>query len=1020
MTNADLSSVLRWRSVGPSRGGRSVAVAGHPDSPAVAYFGACAGGVWRTDDGGTYWRNVSDGWLTSSAVGAIALAPSRPSTVWVGTGEACVRNNVVQGDGVYRSTDDGATWEHRGLEDSRHVSRVRVHPTRPETVVVAALGDIFSSGGQRGVYRTDDDGETWERVLHVDEHTGAADLSMDPNDPDVLFAAMWQAVRHPWDMRSGGPGSDLFRTLDGGRTWQPMSASAGFPTGVLGRIGVSVSPARSERVYAVVEATEEQSGLYRSDDRGETWERVNASSDQTGRPWYYSHVFADPVDADTVYTCNLSFWRSRDGGDSFAQVQTPHGDNHDLWIDPRDPQRMVQGNDGGACVTYNGGQTFSSIYNQATAQIYRFDVGREFPFDLYATQQDNSGIRVPSRSWKGAIRWPDCLELGEAEAGDVACDPLDPRFVLVGGAGFGHPGPLLRFDQVTEQPQDIAVWVEHFMGTAPSTHRHRFGWTFPIEFSTHDPRLIYAAGERLFRSADKGMTWEAISGDLTRDDLSKQTASGGPITPDTTGAEVYCTIYAFAESPHDAGELWTGSDDGLVHVTRDGGATWQDVTPEDLPPFTTVTRIEASRHTAGTAYVAAHGYRVGDRAPHLWRTRDHGRTWESLAGGLPAGEWLRTVREDPIVADLLYVGNERGALWSADGGATWTRLGAELPPVPVYDLKVRDHELIAGTHGRGFWVLDDLTPLREAAQAGSLVLHTPPLVYRYPTPHGFDMPGEGTWVGGFPGVPLGGASFQVERFEDGTTRNVLIDGGENPPNGLAVWFRADAALAGSAVVLRITDAAGTVVRTLSSKPVDHRPTPKPPVPAAVEGLQRLVWDLRIEPPAAAPDDEGEVKAVTPGPRVPPGRYGVALEVGGERREASVRVVRDPRIFSGDADLQAQYDLLLQVRDRLDDVGAAVRRIRGARSGEDVPPAVDAELERLEKLLLGSATNHADELKRPPGLVAKLKLLPEIVVELSDTAPTAATRAVYAQLDGAVRELELELDAALASLPTPSS
>ncbi|WP_236826795.1 MULTISPECIES: sialidase family protein [unclassified Blastococcus] len=1021
MTTADLSSALRWRSVGPSRGGRSVAVAGHPDQPAVAYFGACAGGVWRTDDGGTYWRNVSDGWLTSSAIGAIALAPSRPSTVWVGTGEACVRNNVVQGDGVYRSLDDGATWQHRGLAETRHISRVRVHPGRPETVVVAALGDIFSAGGERGVYRTDDDGETWERILHVDEHTGAADLSLDPNDPDVMFAAMWQAIRHPWDMRSGGPGSDLFRTLDGGRTWEPMSASPGFPTGLLGRIGVSVSPARPERVYAVVEAEGEQSGLYRSDDRGGSWTRVNAESGQTGRPWYYSHVFADPVDADTVYTCNLSFWRSRDGGETFTQVQTPHGDNHDLWIDPRDPQRLVQGNDGGACISYNGGQTFSSIYNQSTAQIYRVDIGREFPFDLYGTQQDNSGIRVPSRSWKGAIRWPDCLELGEAEAGDVACDPADPRFVVVGGAGFGHPGPLLRFDQVTEQPQDIAVWVEHFMGTAPSTHRHRFGWTYPIEFSQHDPGLLYVAGERVFRSADKGMSWEAISPDLTRDDPSKQTASGGPITPDTTGAEVYCTIYAFAESPLDPAELWAGSDDGLVHVTRDGGETWHDVTPPELPPFTTVTRIEVSRHASGTAYVAAHGYRIGDRAPYLWRTEDHGRSWESLAAGLPAGEWLRSVREDPARAGLLYVGTERAARYSADGGRTWAPLGSALPPVPVYDLKVRDHELVAATHGRGFWVLDDLTPVREAAVEDSLVLHTPPLVYRYPTPTGFDMPGEGTWVGGFPGVPLGGASFTVERDEDGTTRNVVIDGGENPPNGLAVWYRAGADLADQPVTLRITDSAGAVLRTLSSEPVEGRPAPTPAVRPARTGLQRLVWDLRVEPAVSAPGEDGSVEAVTPGPRVPPGSYGVELVVGDQRRRARVRVVRDPRIFSDDAALQAQYELLVRVRDRLDDIGVAVSRIRSARAaGDGLPPEVDGELERLEKLLLGSATNHADELKRPPGLVAKLKLLPEIVVELSDTAPTAATRAVLDQLDGAVRELELELDAALAGVAVPSA
>ncbi len=609
-------STPRWRSVGPSRGGRSVAVAGHPTQRSVFYFGACAGGIWKTTDGGTYWRNVSDGYLSSSPIGAIAVSRSHPDTVWVGTGESCTRNDVVAGDGVYRSTDGGVSWTPAGLAETRHISRVRIDDHDPDRVWVAALGDIFGPSQDRGVYRTDDGGVTWERVLFVSDRAGAADLSLDPTDPAVAFAAVWEAVRRPWEMSSGGPDSDLYRTLDGGRAWAPMSGSAGFPTGLKGRIGVSISPADPRRIYAVVEAADGQSGIYRSDDRGESWRQVNSESAQTGRPWYYSHVFADPQDADVVWTCNLSFWRSVDGGETFTQVQTPHGDNHDLWLDPDDPSRMAQANDGGACVSFNGGQTFSSVYNQATSQIYRVDVGSEFPFDLYGTQQDNSGIRVPSRSWKGAIRWTDCLELGEAEAGDVAVDPADPRFVYLGGAGFGHPGPLLRFDQTTEQAQDVAVCVDHFMGTAPSTHRHRFGWTYPIQFSPHDPHRLYACGERVFTSVDAGTSWAEISPDLTTADPALMITSGGPINKDTSGAEVFCTIHAFAESPVRPGVLWAGSDDGRVHVSVDAGGGWTEVTPPGLAALQP-SRASSRRWTTRTPCIwsgTATGCRTAVRA----------------------------------------------------------------------------------------------------------------------------------------------------------------------------------------------------------------------------------------------------------------------------------------------------------------------------------------------------------------------------------------------------------------------
>lgn len=994
VTQTSLLGTPRWRSVGPSRGGRSVAIAGHPDEVGVFYFGACAGGIWKTNDGGTYWRNVSDGWLGSSSIGALAVARARPDTVWAGTGEACVRNNVVAGDGVYRSTDGGQSWQHSGLTETRHIARIRIEDGNPDAVWVAALGDIFGPNGQRGVFRSPDGGRTWQHLLHVSDRGGACDLSLDPNNPNVAFAAIWQAIRSPWEMSSGGPDSDLYRTLDGGHTWQAMSESPGFSTALKGRIGVAVSPARPDRVYAVVEAADDESGIYRSDDRGDSWTRVNAESAQTGRPWYYSHIFADPLDPDSVYTCNVGFWRSRDGGATFTQVQTPHGDNHDLWLDPVDPRRMGQANDGGACISFNGGATFSTVYNQSTAQIYRVDVGREFPFDLYGTQQDNSGIRVPSRSWKGAIRWPDCLELGEAEAGDVACDPLDPRYVYLGGGGFGHPGPLLRFDQVTEQAQDVAVWVEHFLGTDPMTHRHRFGWTFPIRFSPHNPGLLYACGERVFRSRDAGMSWEAASPDLSGADPELLKASGGPINKDTSGAEVFCTIHAFAESPISAGVLWAGTDDGLVHVSTDDGAEWREVTPAELPARTTIAGIEPAVDDERAVYVVAHRYRLQDRRAIVLASTDLGASWTSLAAQLPDDCVLRCIRQDRENPEVLYLATDQGVLVSTDRGASWEALGAGLPPVPVYDLAFRAHELVAATHGRGFWMLDDLTPIRAVHRVdGVLTTYPPPTTYRYPTPTGFDMKGEGTWVGGAPGIPLGGAAFTPQAEPDGSTRNVVIAGGENPPNGVAIWYRLGSDV--PAVSVQVAAADGTVLRTITGERQPGRPKPAPPLPVPTAGLHYVVWDLRIDAAVSAPEENSEVSEVTPGPRVPPGRYEITVRAGDHTQSQQVEVVRDPRLASSDADLQAQYDLLLDIRDCLDEAGRAVAWIRGR-----LPSVGPDEAERLRAYqheLIGAHASFSDALKYAPGLIAKIVLLPEIVVELSDTAPTHAARTVWAQL-----------------------
>ena len=998
----ELPVLPRWRSVGPPRGGRVVAVAGDPREPMTFWMGACAGGVWKTTDGGRYWLPMTDGQLTTSSVGAIAVASSDPNVVWVGTGEGAVRNDVVPGDGVYRTTDGGRSWHHLGLPDSGHVPALEVHPHDPDTAYVAAIGDIFGPNPERGVYRTTDGGRTFEAVLQVADHVGAADLSLDPTNPRILFAAMWEAERKPWDMISGGAGSGLYRSTDGGDSWELVSDKPGFAEGVLGRIGVAISPARSGRVYALVEAADGEGGLYRSDDLGATWEQVSDHRGIQGRPWYYSHVVADPVHADTVYSMNLWAWRSTDGGRSWTQFQTPHGDNHGLWIDPSDPSRMINGNDGGACVSFNAGISWSSIYNQSTAQLYRFDVDPRFPHDLFATQQDNSGIRVPSRSWKGAIRWDDCQELGEAESGDVALDPVDPRFVFLGGAGFGHPGPLLRFDRVTEQPADVAVWPEYFMGIGASEHRHRFGWTYPIEFSPHDPTVLYVGGERLFRSTDRGMSWEAISPDLTRNDPEKQRPAGRPISQDSSGAEVYDTIHAFAESPLTAGELWVGTDDGLVHVSHDGGGTWAEVTPPDLPAWSTVQRIEVSRHAPGTAYVAAHAYRIQDRRPLLFVTRDHGQGWERITTGIPEDEWTRTIREDPEAPEVLYAGTERGPWLSRDGGASWERIAGNLPAVPIYDLQLLGHELIAATHGRGFWILDDVTPLRERPAEvadGALVLHRLPHVYRYPTPNGFDMPGEGVWNGGFFGVPLGGASFTPVRQLDGSTENLIIEGGVNPPDGATLYYHLGTELAAgsAALTLTIRDADGHVLRTLA----DTSPEDAPPQPTLSReaGINRFTWDLRTAGAASVPGAEGTRTTVVAGPRVPPGTYSVELRCGEAAATSSLEVRRDPRGYATDEDLATQFRYLRRVRDLVAVIHDHLEQLRGLREEvarlttlEDgslaaVAQELVTELDRLEAAFTQpDMQDHGDALKMAAGLDQKLVLLTEIVVELSDTAP----------------------------------
>jgi len=668
---------LKWRCIGPPRGGRVVAVAGDPEDRGVFYFGACAGGVWKTVDAGIYWRCVSDGFFGSAAIGALAVARSDANVIYAGTGETEIRLDVSYGDGIYKSTDAGRTWSHLGLRESRFVGRIHIHPDDPELVYVAALGDVFGANEERGVFRSRDGGKSWSKVLYRDADTGAVDLAMDPRNPRILFAAFWQTRRNFWNISSGGPGSGLFRSTDGGNSWIEISRFPGLPTGPLGKLGVAVSPARSGRVWALVETEAEKTGLYRSEDYGESWALISSHRDLMHRPWYYTHVFADPCHGETVYVANLALWKSTDGGTSFTEIQTPHGDNHDLWIDPADPNRMIEGNDGGACVSCNGGQTWSSIYNQPTAQFYRIDTDNQYPYRVYATQQDNTTISTPSAAAWGAITLGDCTYPGTGESGFVAVHPEDPNIVYCGAIGSspGGAGALQRYDHRTGQIQLVNVWPEASLGIAPKDMRYRFAWTYPIVFSPHDNGILYAAGNHVFRSRDEGMSWEEISPDLSLNDIARQGPSGGDITDENAGAEVHATCASLVPSPHRRGEIWASTDDGLVHVTRDDGKSWQNVTPAGMPELAYVGCVEISPHDPDTIYVAATRYKLADYKPYLFRTTDGGRTFASINGDFPGGEITRVVRADPARKGLLFVGTETGVYCSLNDGQNWMRMG---------------------------------------------------------------------------------------------------------------------------------------------------------------------------------------------------------------------------------------------------------------------------------------------------------------------------------------------------------
>ena len=939
-------SGLRWRLAGPFRGGRVVAVAGHPTDPMVFYFGAVAGGVWKTEDGGTYWENISDGFLNTSSIGALAVSPSDPNVIYAGTGETTIRTDVSYGDGVYRSTDGGKTWKHLGLEETRHIGEIRIHPEDPDLVYVAALGHAFGPNPERGVYRSRDGGANWEHVLFQSPRAGAVDLAMDATNPRILFATFWQTHRHFWELSSGGPDSTIYRSTDGGDTWTDIGRNRGLPKGILGKIGITVSPARPQRVWAIIEA--EKGGVYCSDDGGDTWEQLNGSRDLLNRPWYYCHIFADPQDPETVWVTNLSTWKSTDGGRNFSRISTPHGDDHDMWFDPANPQRVIQGNDGGACVSFNGGATWSTIYNQPTAQIYRIDVDNRFPYRIYGTQQDNSSIAVPSATEYGAIPWGMCYAAGTGESGYIAVHPENPDLVYVGAVGSSPGGgaPLQRYDRKTRQIRLVTVWPDVASGRAPADLKYRFNWTFPILFSPHDPGLLYAAGNRVFGSRDEGSSWQLMSPDLSRRDRSKLVASGGPLTKDTSGAEVYATVSTLAESPLTAGLLWAGTDDGLVHVTRDGGENWREITPPGVPEWSLISRVEASPHDPATAYVAATRYKLDNYDPYLYVTHDYGETWNDLGRALPRGEITRVIREDPVRKGLLYVGTETGVFVSLDAGESWFLLRNNLPVAPVYDLAVKDEDLVAATHGRSIWILDDVTPLREAAGGGPedpaalLPPRTTTRMWLQWGAVGGDRPDKNYMLAlGMEGT------YRQDATDENEARIQGLNVGENPPRGVIVYYYLSE-VPSEELSLTVLDADGNEIKTFNRKDEgDETPaddgngdsSKKERTLTAHAGVNRFVWDL-CYPKAEKFAGDVAAKGADTSVMAAPGTYRVVLKLGDRSWTQDFRLVKDPGSSATRDDLEAQFRTLIRIRDRVSETHRGLARI--ARIREQVKRWVD--------------------------------------------------------------------------------
>ena len=886
-----LYGALEYRLLGPFRGGRSAAVTGVPNKPNLFYFGATGGGVWRTQNGGRTWENISDGYFGGS-IGAIEVAEDDPNVLYVGGGEQTVRGNVSSGYGMWKSVDAGKTWTKAGLEKSRHIPRIATHPKNHNIVYAAVLGDLYKPTQDRGVYKSLDGGTTWKRVLFANENAGATDLTLDPNNPRILYASTWNVRRTPYSLSSGGEGSALWKSTDSGETWKEISKNKGFPTDTLGIIGVTVSPLNSERVWAIVE-NKEKGGVYRSDDGGATWEQVNSDRSLRQRAWYYTRIYADTKDENTVYVLNVSYHKSTDGGKTFKSSYAPHGDHHDLWIAPEDAMRMIMGDDGGAQISYDGGETWSTYHNQPTAQFYRVTTDNAFPYRIYGAQQDNSTVRIPYRTEGWSIGEDDWEDTAGGESAHIAVDPENPDIVY----GGSYDGFLTRVNHKTGTVRSISVWPDNPMGHGAEDFKYRFQWNFPIFFSPHDPKVLYTASNHLHKTTNEGESWELISPDLTRNDASKLKSSGGPITQDNTSVEYYCTIFAAAESPKTPGLLWTGSDDGLVFVSRNGGKDWTNATPKGMPEWMMINSVEPSRYNEGTCYIAGTRYKSGDYAPYLYKTTDYGKTWKKITTGIPAEHFTRVVREDGKQQGLLYAGTEAGMYISFNDGESWQPFQLNLPIVPITDLACKDNNLIVATQGRSMWVVDDLTVLHQlaAAKGKGNFLYKPRDTYRM----------------------------------DGGYNKGSLTAGTNHPDGVMVYYNLEDP-EDKDIRLSFLSLQNDTIKTFSTKAKKDKLEVK-------KGSNLFVWDTRGD---GAEKLDGMILwwASLEAPKAVPGIYKVVLEVGEETFSQNFEIVPDRNAETDIPGMQRQFDFITEINVTVDKAHQSIKKIRN----------INAQLEAFQK------------------------------------------------------------------------
>lgn len=969
---------LSWRNIGPLRGGRSLSSMGSPGRPNEYYFGATGGGLWKTVDGGNEWFPVTDGQISSSSIGAVAVAETNPDVVYIGGGETQLRGSITQGDGVYKTTDGGKTWRHLGLKETQAISRIRIHPTNPDIVYVSALGHPYGDNEERGVFRSTDGGNTWKKILYVSDKAGAADIVIDRTNPKVLYASTWQVYRKAWKMWGGGPDCKLFKSVDGGDSWIELTNNPGMPEGPIGKIGVAVSPANPNRVWAVVEANE--GGVFRSDDGGWTWKRTNAERKLRQRAFYYSRLVADPWDENIVYGLNVNMYKSYDGGVTFdEQIRPPHGDNHDLWIDPNNPQRMISSNDGGANVSINGGKTWTE-QDFCTTQFYHVTTTSDVPYHVAGAQQDNSTLAMPSDGWDHMqARGPNhgwYYAVGGGESGYITQSPTDPDIFYAGSQG----ALLTRYDRSNGQVRDIQVYPRFFSGEPAESLPERWQWTFPIVFSPQDPSIMYTCSQHVWKTTDDGQSWEKISPDLTYADPETLGKTGGVITMDMNGPEIYATVFALTPSFHDVNTIWAGSDDGKIHITRDGGKSWKDITPKDLPQFSRVSIIDESKHNPGTAYVAANRYQVDDRQPYVYRTTDYGKTWTKIVNGIADGHFARAVREDHVRPGLLFLGTEHGAYVSFDSGDSWQSLQLNLPDTPIRDLVVKNDDVVLGTHGRGFWILDDINPMRQISEelaAQKAILYQPSDPIR--------------------GVYNLKVQYHLNEMPDKVTIEIL-------------------------------DAEGNIVDTFTGDKPSYKRDPNLPywmrggssTPTTAEGLNTFTWDLRY--PGATAFDGMIIWSARPtsGPKAPPGKYQVRFIAEDYEQTYPFEIKMDPNLKGITvADLEEQFELAMNIRNKTTLANEAVIDIRAIKAhlhkqlsgGDHAELGASAEVltEKLsaieEELYQVRNQSNQDPLNFPIKLNNRLASLRRSL-ENGDARPTNGAYQVFEELS---KELDVHLN-----------